>query len=152
VTTPSAITDPLADPPEALLAAAREAWRHAYAPYSGFRVGAALLAADGRVFAGANVENASYGLGRCAEQSAVQALASAGGRRFEALVVVTDIDPPASPCGACRQVLLEFGAAASVWLVRFDGSSVVRTSVAELLPHAFRMTPPPEPPSEPTGA
>ena len=92
--------------------------------------------------AGANVENASYGLSRCAEQSAVQAMASAGGRRLRALVVVTAADPPAPPCGACRQVLLEFAADAPVWLCSVDGASVVRTSVAQMLPGAFRLTPP----------
>lgn len=124
-------------PPAALLAAATRAWQHAYAPYSGFRVGAALLADDGRVYAGANVENASYGLSRCAEQSAVQAMASAGARGFESIVVVTDADPPASPCGACRQVLHEFAPQADVWLVHLGGAAQVRTSVAALLPGAF---------------
>jgi cytidine deaminase len=128
-----------AAPPAALLEAAREAWRHAYAPYSGFQVGAALRTVDGRVFAGANVENASYGLARCAEQSAIQAMASAGGRRFDALVVVTDAAPPAAPCGACRQVLREFADDAPVWLVSLDGASVVATSVAALLPGAFTL-------------
>ncbi len=128
-------------PPEALVAAATRAWHHAYAPYSGFRVGAALLGADGRVYAGANVENASYGLARCAEQSAVQAMVSAGVRSFEVLVVVTDGDPPATPCGACRQVLFEFAPAARVWLVSRDGRSQQRTTVADLLPGAFTLTP-----------
>jgi cytidine deaminase len=128
-----------AAPPAALLEAARDAWRNAYAPYSGFRVGAALRTDDGRVFAGANVENASYGLARCAEQSAIQAMASAGARRFDALVVVTDVVPPAAPCGACRQVLTEFAADAPVWLVSLDGTSVVATSVAALLPGAFTL-------------
>lgn len=128
-------------PPSALLDAARSAWRHAYAPYSGFQVGAALLADDGRVYAGANVENASYGLSRCAEQSAVQAMASAGARRLQALVVVTDTDPPAPPCGGCRQVLLEFADDAPVWLCNLDASRVVRTSITAMLPLAFRLRP-----------
>lgn len=128
-------------PPAALLDAAREAWRNAYAPYSGFRVGAALRTVDGRVFAGANVENASYGLARCAEQSAIQAMASAGERRFDALVVVTDAAPPAAPCGACRQVLSEFDDEARVWLVSLDGAAVVATTVAALLPGAFTLPP-----------
>jgi cytidine deaminase len=126
-------------PPEALFDAALAAWRNAYAPYSGFRVGAALLAADGRVYAGANVENASYGLTRCAEQSAVQAMASAGARAFESLVVVTDRDPPAAPCGACRQVLMEFGPDARIWLVSRDALAVIHTTTADLLPLAFRL-------------
>ncbi len=127
-----------ASPPAGLVAAAQRAYHNAYAPYSSFRVGAALLADDGRVFAGANVENASYGLSRCAEQSAVQALASEGGRTFETLVVVTDCDPPAAPCGACRQILVEFAPNATVWLVSLSGHQQLRTSVAELLPGAFR--------------
>lgn len=126
-------------PPAALVDAATEAWRNAYAPYSGFRVGAAVRTVDGRVFAGANVENASYGLARCAEQSAIQAMASAGERRFDALVVVTDAAPPASPCGACRQVLSEFSDEARVWLVSLAGAAVIATTVAALLPGAFTL-------------
>ncbi len=126
-------------PSAGLVTAAERAWRNAYAPYSGFRVGAALLTSDGQVYSGANVENASYGLSRCAEQSAVQAMASAGGRSFVQLVVVTDSDPPASPCGGCRQVLAEFAPEAEVWLLSLDGRAQVRTSVAELLPGAFTL-------------
>lgn len=121
--------------PADLLAGARRAWAQAYAPYSGFAVGAALRDADGRVFVGANVENASYGLGRCAEQSAVQAMATAGGRVIGELVVFTEAEPVASPCGACRQVLYEFGRDATVYLVNGDGAW--RTTVAELLPAGF---------------
>jgi cytidine deaminase len=121
--------------PADLLAAARTAFGHAYAPYSGFRVGAALRGADGRVDAGANVENASYGLARCAEQSAVQALASRGERAFSEVVVVADADPVATPCGACRQVLAEFGPTATVWLVSPHGAW--RTTVDALLPAGF---------------
>lgn len=123
--------------PADLLAAARAAWGHAYAPYSGFSVGAALRDGEGRVHAGANVENASYGLGRCAEQSAIQAMATAGGRRLREIVVVTAADPPASPCGACRQVLSEFGPDATVYLVNDRGAW--RTTVARLLPDGFRL-------------
>lgn len=128
-------------PPAALLEAAVSVRRNAYAPYSGFLVGAALRGDDGRVYAGANVENASYGLSRCAEQSAIQAMASGGARRLLEVVVVTDADPPAPPCGACRQVLLEFADDAPVWLCSPDGSRVTRTSVAALLPGAFRLRP-----------
>lgn len=94
--------------PEALLAAARDARRHAYAPFSDFPVGAALLAADGRVFTGCNVENRSFGLSLCAERAAVAAAIAAGARDFAAVAVVTDADPPAAPCGLCRETLAEF--------------------------------------------
>jgi cytidine deaminase len=128
---------PLDEVPSDLLAAAREAFAHAYAPYSGFRVGAALRAADGGIDRGANVENASYGLSRCAEQSAVQAMASRGARRLVEVVVVADADPVATPCGACRQVLAEFGPDASVFLVGPRGAW--RTRVGDLLPDGFEL-------------
>ena len=125
-------------PPTDLLAAAKRAWENAYAPYSRFRVGAALRTDRGTLFAGSNVENASYGLTRCAEQSALQAMASAGERSFTELLVYTDADPPAAPCGACRQIMREFSADAPVHMVNAQGT--VRTlSVAELLPGAFEL-------------
>jgi cytidine deaminase len=130
---------PLAEVPADLLAAARGAHARAYAPYSGFHVGAALRDAEGRLHAGANVENASYGLSRCAEQSAIQAMASAGGRAFAVIVVVASADPPATPCGACRQVLHEFGPGADVYLVNDGGAW--RTTVAALLPAGFQLRP-----------
>ncbi|MBC7979779.1 MAG: cytidine deaminase [Armatimonadetes bacterium] len=90
----------------------KEAWQAremAYAPYSNFHVGAALLSADGRVFLGCNVENISYGLTNCAERVAIGTAIATGVRQFLAIVVVADTDAPISPCGACRQVMAEFG-------------------------------------------
>jgi cytidine deaminase len=88
--------------PGDLLAEAKRAHANAYAPYSRFGVGAALRAEDGTVFAGSNVENASFGLTRCAEQSAVQAMVTSGRRAFQEIVVYTESEEPASPCGGCR--------------------------------------------------
>lgn len=118
-----------------LVTAARAAQQRAYAPYSKFRVGAALESEDGTIYTGCNIENASYGLTICAERSALAAAVSSGARRFRRVVVVTDVDPPAAPCGACRQVLAEFGSALEVTAV---GSRAERRwSIAELLPSAF---------------
>jgi cytidine deaminase len=122
------LTDPLVQ-------AARAAQAKAYAPYSHFRVGAALESDSGDVFVGCNVENASYGLTICAERAAVCAAVSAGARRFRRAVVVTDSDPPAAPCGACRQVLSEFGTELRVEAIGPKGS--VAWTMAELLPAAF---------------
>ena len=124
----------------ALVAAARTARLAAYAPYSHFAVGAALLTADGRVFSGCNVENASYGLTICAERVAVGSMVAAGGGRIVAVAVVAA--PPASapvaPCGACRQVLAEFGLQARVLIALPDPAGPwFTTTVADLLPHTF---------------
>lgn len=108
----------------------------AYAPYSRFYVGAALLAEDGRIFAGCNVENASYGLTVCAERNAVFAAVAAGAKRFSALVVVTSSALPVTPCGACRQVLHEFGPSFAVRCYGQAGDELI-TSCEELLPRAF---------------
>jgi cytidine deaminase len=118
-----------------LIAEARLAQQQAYAPYSGFRVGAALEADDGRVFRGCNVESASYGLSICAERAAVAAAIGDGARRFARLAIVSDSTPPASPCGACRQVLVEFGLDLEVLAVGPDGT--VLWNLADLLPDAF---------------
>lgn len=118
-----------------LVAAAREVQRNAYAPDSNFRVGAALEGSDGRVFIGCNVENASFGLTMCAERVAVGAAVAAGARSFRRIVVATDRDPPAPPCGACRQVLAEFGLDLQVDGVGPDSHQV--WTLGELLPKAF---------------
>ncbi|MDQ3136256.1 MAG: cytidine deaminase [Gemmatimonadota bacterium] len=120
---------------DTLLEAARAVQQRAYAPYSRFRVGCALETDDGRVFVGCNVENASYGLTICAERAAVCAAVAASAQRFRRAVVVSDANPPAAPCGACRQVLSEFGRDLAVEGV--SPSAVVRWTIAELLPAAF---------------
>jgi cytidine deaminase len=123
------------DEVERLIGAAIAARERAHAPYSGFAVGAALLLDDGVVVSGCNVENASFGLTVCAERNAVAAAMAAGARSFRAIAVVADASPPASPCGACRQVLAEFGDCAVI-LANLSGDRSV-TSVAHLLPNAF---------------
>lgn len=125
-------------PPADLLQAARRAFEHAYAPYSGFAVGAALRSASGAIYPGSNVENNSFGLTRCAEQSAVQAMVTAGERAFSEIVVISDAEEPASPCGACRQVLLEFAPDALVHFVTLAGDTRQMT-VRELLPSGFAL-------------
>ena len=118
-----------------LVRAAREVQRNAYCPYSKFRVGAALEAADGRVFGGCNVESASYGLTICAERMAMGAAVAAGARAFKRIVVVSDAEPPASPCGACRQLLAEFGLGLEV--IAVGPKSERRWTLSALLPDAF---------------
>jgi cytidine deaminase len=116
--------------------AARSARRRAYAPYSGFRVGAAVLA-GGRIFEGANVENASFGLTLCAERAAVTAAVLAGRRDLQAVAVASGTVPPTPPCGMCLQTLAEFaGPELPVTLAGARGSRV-ETTLGELLPRAF---------------
>jgi cytidine deaminase len=125
-----------------LLDAARDAAGRAFAPYSGYRVGAALRTRGGEIVAGCNVENASYGLSMCAERVAVFAAVARGrvsrGAGIEAICVHAPSRPAPWPCGACRQVLHEFATAGLLVLV--DGpDGLVRATLDELLPHAFRM-------------
>jgi cytidine deaminase len=126
--------DPLDWP--TLRAAADAQLQHAYAPYSRFKVAAAALAADGRVFTGVNVENASYGLTICAERNAIAAAVGQGVRELRALVVVCSGEAAPAPCGACRQVLVEFPPAFEVRCYGRAGEELIAHSDA-LLPHAF---------------
>ena len=118
-----------------LVRRARAVMEHAYAPYSRFHVGAAIEAEDGSVHVGCNVENASYGLTICAERMAVGAAVAAGKRKFARVVVATAIEPPATPCGACRQLLAEFGLDLEV--ITVGPKSERRWRLRELLPEAF---------------
>src|SRR5258708_1721818 len=124
---------------ERLLQAARLAMKHAYAPYSHFKVGAALLTAKGQLFSGCNVENASYGLTTCAERTAIfAAVAKAGpGLDIQSIAVVNDQGVPCSPCGACRQVIFEFGPEATVVFQSARGWK--ESLITELLPEGFRL-------------
>lgn len=127
---------------EALLATARAVREQAHAPYSRFRVGAALRTRDGRVFGGCNVENAAYGLTQCAERNALATAIAAGVKpgEFTALAVVADTEGPIAPCGACRQVMLELGGAALPVLLANLGEARTRTTAGALLPGAFGAT------------
>ena len=129
-----------------LIAAARAAIKHAYAPYSKFYVGAAILTADGQTFTGCNVENASYGLTICAERNAIFAAVAAapgvsssahpqGKIKLQAVAVVNAQNVPCSPCGACRQVIAEFGRDAIVYYQGENGMK--EATIAQLLPDGF---------------
>lgn len=123
---------------EALVRAAREALPNAYAPYSGFRVGAALLGEDGQCYAGCNVENASYGLSLCAERNALCRAVASGCRAFKALALVAQ--RPVPPCGACRQVLAEFcPGKMPIVMAGFDGAAWQRTTLGALFPAPFAL-------------
>ena len=126
----------------ALITAARAARDQAYAPYSGFKVGAAALTKDGRVFPGCNVENASYGLCNCAERTALFSAIAAGCRPGDVthMAVIGDCDTPISPCGACRQVMIELGGPTLVVLRANLRGDMVQTTAAALLPEAFSLT------------
>ena len=121
---------------QSLIALANEARRRAYAPYSNYRVGAALRTKSGRIFTGVNVENAAYPSSICAERTAVFKAISEGELDFEIIAVVTDNG--GSPCGGCRQVLAEFGLKTLVVLADRDGTVVKETTVGDLLPDAFQ--------------
>ena len=116
---------------------AREASGHAYAPYSGFAVGAAVLTDGGEIHSSTNVENASFGLSTCAERNAIFQAVAHGARKLEALAVYTPTAAATTPCGACRQVLAEFGADAIIICCTDDDARERRFGLAELLPAAF---------------
>ncbi|GAB6158099.1 cytidine deaminase [Desulfotomaculum varum] len=122
--------------PEKLIERAKEARQLAYAPYSKFKVGAALLTKEGHIFTGCNVENASYGLTCCAERTALLKAVSEGYQKFTDIAVVADVPTFCSPCGACRQVLAEFGGHIKVHMANLQGQYETAT-VQELLPGFF---------------
>jgi len=122
----------------ALIAAARAARNNAHAPYSRFHVGAAVVDERGRVHVGCNVENASYGLTICAERNAVAAAIAAGAKEVRGVAVITGVRPPGTPCGACRQVLAEFGDdELPIWLAAPTGRAT-KKRLGDFLPEAFR--------------
>jgi cytidine deaminase len=119
-----------------LLDHAKQARERAYVPYSGFKVGAALVTKDGRIYDGCNIENASYGLSNCAERTAIFKAISEGVEEIEAIAVVADTASPVPPCGACRQVIAEFNPKMRVILSNLQGN-VAEYTIDELLPGAF---------------
>ena len=121
---------------EALLTAAKQARENAHAPYSNFRVGAAVRASSGRIFGGSNIENASYGLTLCAERVAIFKAISEGERNFEAVAVVTDADVLTPPCGACRQIIWEFCGDVPVLLANLQ-SKRESLKMSDLFPKPF---------------
>jgi cytidine deaminase len=120
---------------EQLMEATLEARKHAHAPYSNFAVGAAVLTQGGEMFSGCNIENASFGLTNCAERTAMFAAVANGHKNFSALAIVTEGGH--APCGACRQVMAEFGHDLTVLLIDINDLQVTETTLAELLPQRF---------------
>lgn len=119
-----------------LIEAAKKAREFAYAPYSKFKVGAAVLTEDGKIFGGCNVENASYGATNCAERTAIFKAVSEGYRKFKAIAIVLDENDFGAPCGICRQVIFEFGKDIDVVMANLKGEYEVQ-KISELLPKAF---------------
>lgn len=121
---------------EKLISLAKEARENAYTPYSNFKVGAALLTADGEIYTGCNIENSAYGVTNCAERTALFKAVSEGHRDFEAIVVIADTQKPVTPCGSCRQVISEFGSDIEVIMANLDGE-VISKPIKELLWGSF---------------
>lgn len=119
-----------------LIKEAEKARKRAYAPYSKFKVGAAVLSVGGEIFTGCNIENASFGLAVCAERVAIFKAISEGSTKFEAIAVIGDTDKPCSPCGACRQVISEFGEDIPLIMANLNGDVKIK-KIKELLPEAF---------------
>jgi cytidine deaminase len=124
---------------QSLVEAAREARENAYCRYSGFAVGAAVLTPSGQIFRGCNVENRTYGLTVCAERVAVASAVAAGQREVTAVAVITDTDPPSTPCGQCREVLSEFGGPNLPVLLANTNGDQQEFRLDELLPHPFEL-------------
>jgi cytidine deaminase len=122
---------------EDLLTASRHARDAAYAPYSNFKVGAAVLTADGRIFTGCNIENASFGASMCAERVAIFTVIAAGHRQIQALAVIADTPQPVAPWGLCRQVLAEFSPDCQVIMANLAGGDYQVMTLDQLLPAAF---------------
>ena len=118
-----------------LIAKAKGASKNAYAPYSGFKVGAALLTKEGKIFTGCNVENSSYGLTMCAERTAIFKAVSEGYKNFSEMVIYVDSDILFTPCGACRQVISEFSNNLKITII--SNKEKFETNIKELLPYSF---------------
>ena len=119
-----------------LIKEAEKARKRAYTPYSKFKVGAAVLCDDGKIFTGCNIENASFGLALCAERVAIFKAVSEGSTKFEAIAVIGDTDKPCSPCGACRQVISEFDENIPLIMANLKGDVKIK-KIGDLLPEAF---------------
>jgi cytidine deaminase len=128
----------LTDVQQILLDTARRSRDAAHAPYSNFKVGAAVHTTSGHIFAGCNVENASYGLSMCAERVAIFTAVAAGETRLITIAICSDSPQPSTPCGACRQVLFEFGPGAQIIMGNLNGISVV-SNLDELFPRPFQL-------------
>ena len=129
----------MADKKKELLAAARKARKNAYAPYSNFHVGSAVLSADGNIYSGCNVENASFGLTCCAERNAIFAMVAAGAKEIREILVIGESEEFLPPCGACRQVIAEFAAPPTVVHMGNRDGECRDTTVAELVPFIFHL-------------